>query len=143
MRKHGIVNHSDKLLELTPHITDAANIHSYLDERVKAKAIIDSDNYRDFIYDRLAQCVIFDVTAHPIYMGKMEAFYSACYDKKGTDEDFFMALTGSLQKMGEQWLQRNQGFYLSSVSDSIYTGRGFKLNAQEKIIFKKFTFKEL
>lgn len=142
-----IIWHGDKLLELAPQITsedDRRSIHYHFDsaayELPEAKIIIDSDNYRDFFYDRATQSVMFNVIAHPVYIGQVEAFYQACVDRAGSIYDFREYTTEYSNKNCERYLKKGRGFYLSSVADRIYVAKDFKLTAREKIVFRSFEF---
>jgi hypothetical protein len=149
-RHNNIVLYADKLLELTPYITDPKHISSiehWTDHErgmslTNAKKIFDSDNYRDFIYDRATGWVLFNIIAHPVYLGKIEAFYKACVDKQGTHEDYFAEIDKSIgnRKYSEDFITNGRGFYSSSVGNCIYIPDGFKFTAQEKIIFREFKF---
>lgn len=110
---------------------------------IEAKKIIDSGNYRDFFYDRATSAIMFNITAHPVYIGYVEMFYRECVDKKGSFDDFFMAHPNDIIKYSEYYLEKGRGFYMSSVSDKITIGEGVKLTAQEKILFKGFEFRKL
>lgn len=128
-----------------------------------AKAIFDRDEeYRDFVYIKPWGVVFFDVTAmtsHEIFLAGLWAFFNKCktggewkgryiYDMATKDYGFGDGKFKGRQSISdnaERFLIDHYGFYASSAycSSGLKVSESYPKTAQEKMIFKAFTWHEI
>lgn len=124
-----------------------------------AKVIFDADEeYEDFVYIRPWNVVFFDVTAmtsHEIFLAGMWAFFNNCKTGGNWRRNIYDMATKdygktrnngrqSLSDNAERFLTDHYGFYASSAycSGGLKISSSYRKTAQEKIIFKGFTWHE-
>lgn len=151
----------DKILEFRPdltreHLLDCehhillTNRDSYMQGSevvtlAEAKTWFDEDrDYRDFVYIRRFDMVIFNVvrdSSHEMFMANMDWILSNLLDDTSKDLDDMPYFDPS--DRAEYFLTNGHGFFVSSVGGYVAKSVNFKLNAIEKAIFKNHRFRDI
>lgn len=94
---------------------------------------------QNFVYDRAIGIVFINLECgyHSQWMGFLHMLHS-----KMTSKEVY-EFTDGLRDLSDNFLGKKRGFYMSSIRDNIYKASVFKLNAQEKIVFKNYPTKDI
>lgn len=93
----------------------------------------------NLLYDKATGIILINIEAgyHAVLMGAIEML------AQGMDERKVRALTDDIRDLSDGFIQNNRGFWMSDCEGTIWKASTFKLNAQEKMAFKDYTFKDI
>lgn len=104
----------------------------------EAKVALDDDNLMDsFIYDRTTGIVILNISR-----GGHESFTAGLYQLYTPEFLGFRSMKED-DRNAEQFIEEGMGIVLSSRASRPMKSKNLRLTAQEKIVFSRFTFRDI
>jgi len=125
---------------------DKYNRGAYIVPLEDAKAILDKDDYRDWVYFKDFGFVIFDVTKHTSHEIFLSCWYHILTHILPTKVDFETQMEKiDTEEDAEKFLHAKHGFFLSGAMNLYLVNKSteYKLDFQEKAIFGKCRFRDL
>lgn len=94
----------------------------------EAKVELNADSFNNFVYDRATGIVLLNLSgAHCDFLNSLYYALSGVEDCYGAD----------------RYLEKSMGFYMSSISDTVFKNENTKLTAQERMVFRGFEFESV